>query len=328
MAAQLVEWGGELPRADIDVIRAAGGWSENDWRMLPAAWGVDPGLHGIDRLSSAYRGRAESMTRGGWIQWLRSRLATFEANLVRNVVVESGGVFVIVAAVLAACGSSRAVGATALALALFCALCLGIGMAFKELPFRLLAPLQVCFAASALMTIGALRRHPSRVLAAAAVGIAVTSAVQQVRAMAPAMAADIRNSEQVRQEVDALLQLQPSLLILHSDSFPSEHWWRHFRAPAARLDAIQLGMNNQNPLLQSYLTATGRQALLRAACTDPSILVVAEPGRLEFVTSYFQEHFKTKVAWDPVLSASFRAWRCHPQSPMLDKPLRSDVAAR
>ena len=107
-----------------------------------------------------------------------------------------------------------------------------------------------------------------------------------------------------------LLRLSPSLIVLHSDTFPREHWWRPFHRPPVDLPAIAIGWNNQNPLLQQFLSATGRQPLLRAMCADPSILVVAEEGRLDFVTTYLREHFNASVVWTKVMTGSFPVWRC------------------
>ena len=68
--------------------------------------------------------------------------------------------------------------------------------------------------------------------------------------------------------------------------------------------------NNQYPLLQDFLARTHRGDLLRAVCADPSILVVAEAGRLERVTDSLREHAGLDVRWDQVFDGSFRAWRC------------------
>jgi len=48
-------------------------------------------------------------------------------------------------------------------------------------------------------------------------------------------------------------------------------------------------------------------------CTDPSIIVVAERGRLAPVTLFMREHYDTEVTWIPVYDGSFRAWRCAPR---------------
>lgn len=314
MAAQLVEWGGDLPQTEVDVVRASAGWSANDWRMLQAAWAVDPDVHGIDRLSTAYEARAAVMTWEAWVRWLTARVTAIDWSFVPNVVFESAGLFAVIGVVLVAYGSRRAVAATALIVLLFFGLCVGIGIAFKDLPFRLLAPLQACLVASVLAAVGTLRRPASPLLSVVALSVALTMAAQETRMIAAAATADRRHTEQVQEEVAALRRLAPSLLILHSDAFPSEHWWRPFRAPAVDLEAIQLGMNDQNPLLQSYLTATGRQPLLRAVCADPSLLVIAEPNRLEFVTTYLREHFDIAARWTEAYSGSFRAWRCQPDS--------------
>ena len=109
-----------------------------------------------------------------------------------------------------------------------------------------------------------------------------------------------------------MLQLHPSLLVLHADSFPSEFWWRPFHTPAVRLRAIQLGTENHNPYMQRFLIRSYPPSLLRAICTDGSILVVSEYDRLAPLTTYMREHFGTQVTWTSAYDGSFRAWRCSP----------------
>jgi hypothetical protein len=106
--------------------------------------------------------------------------------------------------------------------------------------------------------------------------------------------------------------LEPSLLVLHGDSFPSEFWWRPFHTPVVRLRAIQLGIENHNPYLLGFLARSYPISLMHAICTDPSILVVSERDRLEPVTVYMREHFDKVVEWTNVYEASFRVWRCSP----------------
>ena len=91
-----------------------------------------------------------------------------------------------------------------------------------------------------------------------------------------------------------------------------EAWWRPFARPPRDLPSVQLTYNNQYPLLQDFLVRTQRRDLLRSVCADPSILVVADPGRLERVTDSLREHSGTMVRWDQVFDGSFRAWRCTP----------------
>jgi hypothetical protein len=106
------------------------------------------------------------------------------------------------------------------------------------------------------------------------------------------------------------MQLRPSLLLLHGDSFPSEFWWRPFHTPPLSLPAIQLGLNNRNPYVQRFVAHSYRDSLLRGICSDPSIIVVAEHGRLDAVTAFLKEQYGADVQWSEVYSGSFRAWRC------------------
>jgi hypothetical protein len=112
------------------------------------------------------------------------------------------------------------------------------------------------------------------------------------------------------EEVVALQRLSPSLVIFHAGSFPREYWWQPFHPPPASLPVVALGWNNQNPQVQRFLTDTGRQPLLRALCTSPAILIVAERSSLDVVTEYLNEHFDTPVKWTQVYAGTFPAWRC------------------
>ena len=160
------------------------------------------------------------------------------------------------------------------------------------------------------MTVGVRRRERSALLSIVILSLMLTVLAQEVRTVASELRADNQHSAQVRHEVDSLRALEPSLLVLHSDAFPSEHWWRPFHSTATGLPAIQLGGNNQNPLMQAFLTRTGRQPLLRMLCQQPATFVVSEPDRLDFVTTYLREHFDEKVEWQEVYSGSFHVWRC------------------
>jgi hypothetical protein len=133
------------------------------------------------------------------------------------------------------------------------------------------------------------------------------------------MAANHRHSLQVDAEGAALAALQPSLVVIHRDRFPEEHWQRPFHHPAARLLAIRLGRNNQNPQLLSFLRSSGMPTFPIAICDDPSVLVVSEPGRLDVLSTELQQRHNRSVVWDPVFSGSFTAYRCLP-APDLDQP--------
>src|SRR5262249_19184190 len=113
---------------------------------------------------------------------------------------------------------------------------------------------------------------------------------------------------------------RPSLLVLHADSFPSEYWWRPFHTPPVQLPTIQLGLNNHHPYVQRFVQQAYGGSLLHAMCSDPSIIVVAERGRLDPVTVFMKEHYDTDVTWIPAFDGSFRAWRCSPNGGTLGKP--------
>jgi hypothetical protein len=308
MAAQLVEWGGDMPADDIASIRAAAGWSSNDWSMLQRWLAVDPALHGFKQVSHAYAARTAAMPWNEWLSWTARQAADGSGNTLRNLAIDSVTPLIAITAIAALYARWRHWAALALGAFLFCIVCIGIEARFKDLPFRVVAPLQAGMTAAALIISGALHRKPP--VAAAIVGLAlvVTLFTHQTRAILEAAERDHRHTAQVEQEVHELLRLSPSLIVMQADAFPAEHWWRPFVQPPVALQAISLA--TINPFLQEFLTKTGRQPVFRAICEDPSILVISEEDRLNLITMYFREHFNRKIAWTKVYSGSFRAWRC------------------
>jgi hypothetical protein len=192
----------------------------------------------------------------------------------------------------------------------FAAYCLGVQIGFKSLPFRLLAPMIACFVSVLLST--ARLRHLGRKSAAAVLVVVLVLGVYQAQAVFAAMAANHRHSLQVDAEGAALAALHPSLVVIHRDRFPEEHWLRPFHTPGVRWLAIRLGRNNQNPQLLSFLRASGLSTFPSAICDDPSVFVVSEPGRLDVLTTDLRERAGRTVIWKPVFTGSFTAWQCLP----------------
>jgi hypothetical protein len=310
MVIQLFEWGGELAARDTDAVRAAVGWSPNDWMMLQGAFGVDPAVHGLDRVAKAYEARAAIVGWEGIVRWAFERLRAIDATDAGRLLTVSAAALVAGSAIAVAYGKIRGTAAAAGLLLLFCAFCLAAEAVFKELPFRVLAPLATCAVAALVVSGGALGRVPSAFASVVALGVVLAVASVEVRAAISGAAAEYRHSQQVDREVERLQELSPSLVVLHSDTFPSEHWWRPFRRPPIALSAVSLGWNNQSPSLQRFLSRSGRQPLLRTLCVDPSVLIVGEEDRLEFVTTYLEEHAGVSAEWMDVYAGSFRAWRC------------------
>jgi hypothetical protein len=192
----------------------------------------------------------------------------------------------------------------------FAAYCVGVQIGFKSLPFRLLAPMIASFAVVLLST--ARLRQLGRKSSAAVLVVVLLLGAYQAHAVFDAMAANRRHSLQVDAEGAALAALQPSLVVIHRDRFPEEHWLRPFHDPGVRLLTIRLGRNNQNPQLLSFLQTSGLSTFPWAICDDPSILVVSEPGRLNVLTTDLQERAGRTVIWKPVFTGSFAAWQCLP----------------
>ena len=162
--------------------------------------------------------------------------------------------------------------------------------------------------AAAIAVAGTRHRQPTAAVAIAGLAVILSVLTYETRATVDAAARDHRHTAQVEREVQELMRLSPALVVLQADAFPSEHWWRPFVRPQMKVPAIALA--TINPLLQDFLTKTGRQPIFKAICDDPSILIVSEKDRLDLVTTYFKEHFNRTVGWTQVYSGSFRAWQC------------------
>ena len=310
---RLLEWGGDLPDDVLSAARAQVGWSANDWELLRRFWGIDPTIHSQARLDSLFLLWPRLVD-----PWTRFTLLTHRAITdvtgggFLHLFPESWMTLVAAAAIVFGAASRRDLATAAAATAIFYVACAALEVFFKELPFRVFAPLQVCFILSMLFTCRTLWRPPSRPRAIIA-GIVLTGLViMQALLVGADAAANTRQAHEVDAQVAELLQLHPSLLVLHGDSFPFEFWWRPFHTPSVQLRAIALGNENHNPYMQRFVEASFRPSLLRAICTDPSIVVVADYDRLAPVTSYMREHFGTHVTWTNVYQASFDAWRCSP----------------
>jgi hypothetical protein len=310
MIVRLFEWRGELSEAETSVIRAAAEWSGNDWRMVQGYFSVDPNVHGYDRVARAYETSTIGLGWADWFAWAGARLGGIDLATVASIVERSAAPLIVMLAAVVGYASRRGAAVVVCIAFLFLGYCLGIETAFKELPARLLGPLQVCAVAVSVITVSALRRHPSPVRAILALGLVLSMLGQQFMATVRTADAATQEAQALEQEVNELLRLSPSLLVLHADTFPREEWWRPFHRPAVELPAIGLGWNNQNPLLQAFLRKTGRDGLFRAMCTDPSVLVIAEEGRLDVVTIFFREHYNSQIRWSEVYRGSFPAWRC------------------
>jgi hypothetical protein len=309
--AWFFEWGGELPANLAEPLRAQVGWSASDWELLRRFWGIDPSIHSHERMELLYRAWSAIATWRLRAAWLFQRAAgELTGATVLRLFVESRLALAVSALAVLAWASWRGVAAAFGSIVIFYGACIAIEVAFKDLPARLFVPMQIGLVVTVLITSRMLSRSTSRLLTALCAAVAVTLAAQQARIVASNAIAEKRQSRETDAQVLELLQQRPSLLLLHSDSFPSEYWWRPFHSPPVRLPAIQLGMNNHNPYVQRFITRSYPEPLLHAICTQPSILVIAERDRLEPVTTFMREHYGTEVEWNETYAGSFRVWRC------------------
>ena len=303
-------WQTVLPSAvDITGARRAVGWASSDWSLLEHAWGVNPDLYNLERVRTFYESTVGQITSWDYVIVALRRLWTFDRENLTERLTEAWPVLAALAVVIAFY-SRRRDFRVALAVALsFVAYCVVVQAAFKSLPFRLLAPMVGCFVAVALSTMQS--RPAGKVLASFCLLILFALCGYQTYSVLTGMAANHRHSLQVDAEGAALAALGPSLVVIHTDTFPEEHWQRPFHRPDVRLLMIRLGRNNQNPQLLSFLEKAGLLAFPAAICDHPSIFVISEQGRLEVVSIGLQERGRD-ITWNPVYTASFRAWQCLP----------------
>src|SRR5204863_6397717 len=142
-------------------------------------------------------------------------------------------------------GTRRAFHTVLASATIFYTVCLIIEIFFKELPFRLFAPLQVGLVAAVLMTRRTVVHRTNRLITTFCSVLAVAGVLYQGQVVASTAIADNRQSKEIDAQVLELMRLHPSLVLLHGDSFPSEYWWRPFHTPPLSFPAIQLGLNNR-----------------------------------------------------------------------------------
>jgi hypothetical protein len=305
-----LEWGGDLSNAYARQISESVGWTANDWLMLVGSWGVDPVVHGFDRVSRAYQTQMAIVGQVGALSWLFTRAMNLSADDVWFLFRSSAPLAFATAVLAAAYGTRRAVTQVVAVLMLFLAFCFAVQVTFDKLPWRLLGPLEAISFAAIVVTIGRSRRATSPLMGILALGGIIVVTAPILSATAREAGGHLAQSQRIEEDVSALNQLRPNLVIFYGSRFPREYWWRPFHHSPVALPAVALGWNNQNPQLQRFLADTGHQPLLRALCTDPSIFIVADRDPLDLVTTYMHEHFNTAVQWTQVYDGSFPAWRC------------------
>lgn len=304
----LIDWSSASRDAQLDAIRAAAGWSQNDWKMLWAGWsGTDSTLFGLDPVARGYAVLSANRTP---LDRARAAVAGFDVRVVVNLLRSLSSVAALALVLAIGLGNRRAVLLTCALLIELLIICVVVEAGFKELPFRLLAPLQACFVGVVIMGIAEHLRAYGRWAAAMTLAMALGLCAQTGWAAVRQARAEINHARSIEVQMAEVLSLNPSLVVLHADAFSLEHWWRPFHQPPVRFPMIRLGGNNGNPLLEHFLRTTGRPKLLVSICNDPSTLVIAWRPHLDLVTRYMEEHLGRTVTWEPAFEGSFSAWRC------------------
>src|SRR4030095_13375342 len=199
--ARLVDW-----HSASDSSLKAAGWSENDWHMLRTGWGrVDAVLFDDVAIAKADGGSAPAARVD-----LRS-VTPLLANLSLAVVLVLAPPF--------GFGTVRGVIQTLATLLIFVSFCMALQALFKELPFRVLAPLEACFVAAALIGLAEHVRPYGWAASSVAVFVVVGLLAQQVVAATSQARADLAQARSLEPQVAEVLRLQPSMLVLHGDAF-------------------------------------------------------------------------------------------------------------
>jgi hypothetical protein len=304
-------WQAALPASvDITGARTAVGWTASDWAMLEHAFGVSPELFNLDRVRAFYEATAGRVAAWDYVLVAMQRLWTVDRANLEERLNELWPIMACLAVVVLMYVRRQDLGIMIAVLLCFVAYCIGVQAAFKSLPFRLLAPMAACFVAVVLTHLAS--RRPGRIVRLLGLVLVLALCGYQSSAVLTAMQANHRHSLQVDAEGAALAALEPSLVVIHTDTFPEEHWQRPFHRPDVRLLMIRLGRNNQNPQLQSFLRASGLSEFPSSMCDQPSVVIISEQGRLEVVSEEMRQRFDRSVIWNPFYMASFRVWQCLP----------------
>ena len=302
-------WQAVLPSAvNVTGARSAVGWTANDWLMLEHAWGVDSELFGVQPVRDFYAATVAHLQPWDYVEAAVQRLSIVDAANVSERLNEAWTALLAMAIVVAMYTRRPDLRLMSGMTVCFTLYCVGVQVGFKSLPFRLFAPMIACFVGVVLANI-----HPVRLAGTSMSVVLVVVLVlcgYQARTVLEGMTANRAHSLQVDAEGAALAALQPSLVVIHRDTFPEEHWLRPLDRPDVRLMMIRLGRNNQNPQLLSFLRSSGLSTFPSAICDHQSVLVINEPGRLEILSTALQERSGRTVAWKSHFTGSFRAWQC------------------
>jgi hypothetical protein len=299
LAAQMFEWTRTMPTEAVDAAYRAAGWSNTDRSTIASGWGWDPEVFGLRRLAAVHALSSESAGLVGRVTPALRHLADVDLGSLPDrfpVPWETALAVLMVVALGSPLRTSLlrwgAVGVT------FVVYGLVVEAFFKDLPFRLFGPLLALAIAVGVGAPGD-RLHPWISTGAIIVSLALLVVVSRNTIFT--LRADAADAQQTDIETTGLAAWNPSVIVAHADSFPSEYWWRPFHRPAIALPIIGI---SHRPEMHRYLRTAGRERFLQSLCTHPRTLIITEPDRLEIVSAYLSEHYGWVVEWERVITTT------------------------
>ena len=310
VAAEIFEWTRTMPREAVDAAHRAVGWSNTDRSTIAGGWGWDPEVFGLRRLTAVHALSSESAGLVGRVSPAFRHLANVDLRSLpdRFPVPWQAALAVLMVVALGSPLRTSLLRWGAVSV-IFVVYGLVVEAFFKELPFRLFAPLLALAIAVGVAAPGD-RLHPWIRTCAMIVSLALLVVVSRNTILT--LRADAADAEQTDIETTALAAWHPSVIVAHADSFPSAFWWRPFHRPEIPLPIIGI---SHRPDTHRYLRTTGRERFLQSLCTHPRTLIITEPDRLEIVSAYLSEHEGWVVEWERVITTTeddprFDVYRC------------------
>ena len=304
----LTEYAPVLSSQQLTALRAATGWSVNDFELLRGWFFESPAVFSLEKLRAA-RG-VLSIERDRSLSSIVRRTAAATQSLVH----ETWPTMVILLAVAAT--GTRWQGQllrTSLLLAIFLALAAVVSVLLKDLPSRVYWPMMILAAG---LAIDAPAEKPANALSMvfSLTAIIILGAVQIDRWHEQRMRLD--ESREVADDVAALGHLSPALVVIHADALRWEYVWRPFQQTEFRSPFVAIGASVRTPPIQAALRQLGGHDLIDTICSADGIVLIARRWVPPALATFMKEHYSRSVTFDAVLEGrTFTAWQCRPVSP-------------